>query len=210
MGMVDTERIDEYLRSILLSQLNSVLGQEFKSVLDLPASFEDVSMKVRSKLNGDFAGIGISLHDFYVNSVSVPEEVQKMIDTRSGLSAVGNMDEFMKYKVAMAIGDSANNPAGNMGGMMGMGAGMGMGFMMPSFMQQAMMPAMGGAFNGGMQQPQAVPQQAQAAPATAQAEAPLSQEGVMDKLKKLKELMDMGILTQTEFDDKKKKLLEML
>ena len=61
-----------------------------------------------------------------------------MIDQRSGMAAVGNMDEFMKYKVAMSLQDAAQNQSGGMGSLVGAGAGLGMGFAMPGMIQQAM------------------------------------------------------------------------
>ena len=61
-----------------------------------------------------------------------------MIDQRSGMSALGNMDEFMKYKVAMSIGDAAKQPGGAAGDLVGAGAGLGMGFAMPGMIQQTL------------------------------------------------------------------------
>jgi hypothetical protein len=39
---------------------------------------------------------------------------------------------------------------------------------------------------------------------------PQNNESVTDKLKKIKELLDLGALTQQEFDDKKKELLKQI
>ena len=201
MGAVDTARIEDYLRSMILSQLNTVLGQEFTSVFDIPSSFEKLNAAIKEKLGADFAAVGLSLHDFFVNSFSVPDEVQAQINTGTGINALGNMDEFMKYKMAMAMDDVANNPNSTAGSMMGMGTGIGMGYMMPSVMQSATGPAMASFANTGQQQMAQQMGQQTAQPAS---------ESPIEKLKKLKELLDMGILTQAEFDDKKKKLLELL
>ena len=99
------------------------------------------------------------------------------------MAAVGNMDEFMKYKVAMSLQDAAQNQSGGMGSLVGAGAGLGMGFAMPGMIQQAM----GGAMGGGS-----------------------TQESTMDKLKKLKELLDMEAITKEEFDEKKKELMNKM
>jgi membrane protease subunit (stomatin/prohibitin family) len=116
----------------------------------------------------------------------VPEEVQEMIDQRSGMSALGNMDEFMKYKMAMSIQDAANNVNGIAGQTVGGGVGLGMGFMMPQMVQQAMAPAI---------QPSAsMPEQ----------------KSPIEKLKDLKSLLDLGIITQAEFDQKKAQLLSLI
>jgi len=181
-GVFSDKDIADYLRSIIISKLATVLGSELKSVFDMPASFDDLSIIIQSKLQVEFLALGLSLHDFYLNSISVPDDVQEMIDQRSGMAAIGNMDEFMKYKVAMSLQDAAQNKSGGMGAMVGAGAGLGMGFAMPSMIQQSMSGAIGGS----------------------------SDESAMDKLKKLKELLDMEAITKEEYEVKKKELMNKM
>ena len=182
-GIFSNNDITDYLRSIVVSKLTTVLGSELRSVFDMPASFDDLSTIIKSKLQADFSALGLSLHDFYLNSISVPDDVQEMIDQRSGMAAIGNMDEFMKYKVAMSLQDAAQNQGGGMGAMVGAGAGLGMGFSMPSMIQQSMGGVSGGVSGG---------------------------ESVMEKLKKLKELLDMEAITKEEFEVKKKELMNKI
>jgi membrane protease subunit (stomatin/prohibitin family) len=182
-GSYKNEDIQDYLKSIILSKFTNVIADEVKTVFDMPSSFDQISLIVKTVLQSEFEGLGLTLHDFYINSVSVPEDVQKIIDERSGMSAIGNMDEYMKYKVATSLMEAAKNP-GQMGdaigGGIGGGMGLGMGFMMPQMIQQSM---------SSMNQN-------------------VNTESSLDKLKKLKELMDLGIINQNEFDDKKSKLME--
>lgn len=177
MGLYTTAVIEDYLRGIIISKLNVVLGKMLKSVFDIPVMMDDLNLVFRTELQQDFAGLGLTLHDLYIQSISVPEEVQGMIDTRSVMNAVGNLDQYMKLKVADSLGDAAKN-SGNAGAGMGLGAGLGMGMAMPNMIQQAMQTN--------------------------------STESVTDKLKNLKELLDLGALTQEEFDIKKKELLKQL
>lgn len=177
MGLYTSGVIEDYLRGIIISKLNVVLGKMLKSVFDIPVMMDDLNLVFRTELQQDFAGLGLTLHDLYIQSISVPEEVQGMIDTRSGMNAVGNLDQYMKLKVADSLGDAAKN-TGNAGAGMGLGAGLGMGMAMPNMIQQAMQTN--------------------------------ATESVTDKLKNLKELLDLGALTQDEFDIKKKELLKQL
>lgn len=177
MGFYTTAVIEDYLRGIIISKLNVVLGKMLKSVFDIPVMMDDLNLVFRTELQQDFAGLGLTLHDLYIQSISVPEEVQGMIDARSGMNAVGNLDQYMKLKVADSLGDAAKN-SGNAGAVMGLGAGLGMGMAMPNMIQQAMQTN--------------------------------SNESVTDKLKNLKELLDLGALTQEEFDIKKKELLKQI
>lgn len=185
-GSYQNKDIEDYLRSIVISRLTNILGDELKTVFDMPSSFDALSVAARIKLQAEFEGLGLYLHDFYINSISVPEDVQQIIDQRSGMSAIGNMDEFMKYKIALSIENASQNQgtAGDaMGGGVGAGMGLGMGFMMPQMIQQSMMSSIAG--NSGS-----------------------NKESAMDKLKKLKELLDLGVINQAEFDKKKEKLMD--
>ena len=101
------------------------------------------------------------------------------------MAALGNMDEFMKYKVAMSLEEAAKNEGGGMGAMVGAGAGLGMGFAMPGMIQQSMAGATQGGGGSGA-------------------------ESAMDKLKKLKELLDMEAISKEEYDEKKKELMNKI
>lgn len=177
MGLYTSGVIEDYLRGIIISKLNVVLGKMLKSVFDIPVLMDDLNLVFRTELQQDFTSLGLTLHDLYIQSISVPEEVQGMIDTRSGMNAVGNLDQYMKLKVADSLGDAAKN-SGNAGAGLGLGVGLGMGMAMPNMIQQAMQTN--------------------------------ATESVTDKLKNLKELLDLGALTQDEFDIKKKELLKQL
>jgi membrane protease subunit (stomatin/prohibitin family) len=177
MGLYTTEVISDYLRGIIISKFNVVLARMLKTVFDIPASMDELNLVMRTELFTDFEGLGIKLHDFYIHSISLPDDVQKMIDTRTGMNAMGNLDQYMKLKIADSLGDAAKNN-GSAGTGLGLGAGIGMGMALPNMIQQSMNPQ--------------------------------NNESVSDKLKKLKELLDMGAVTQQEFDDKKKELLKQL
>ena len=186
-GTYRNEDIEDYLKSIVISRLTNILGDELKTVFDMPSSFDDISLAARIKLQTEFDGLGLYLHDFYINSISVPEDVQQVIDQRSGMSAIGNMDEFMKYKIALSLENASQNEGaagGAMGTGVGAGMGLGMGFMMPQMIQQSMMSSMQG--NNS------------------------EKESPMDKLKKLKELLDMGVISEDEFNQKKSKLMDQI
>jgi len=183
-GSYSNNDISDYLRSIIVSKLTTVLAKNLTTVFDMPAVFDDLSIMIKVMLKDEFEGLGLVIHGFYLNSISVPEEVQEMIDQKSGIAALGNMDEFMKYKVAMSIGDAAKQSGGAAGALVGAGAGLGMGFAMPGMIQQTMGNQLGGS-SGNSDSP-------------------------LDKLKKLKELLDIEAITQEEFDEKKKELMNKM
>jgi len=136
-GLFATNSIEDYLKGIIVSKLNTVLGNELKSVFDISKSIDKLNLILRTELQTDFNGLGLQIHDFYIQSISVPDEVQQMIDTRSGMGALGNLDQYMKFKVANAIGDSANNTDGSSGAF-NTGAGLALGMLLPQMINSSM------------------------------------------------------------------------
>jgi membrane protease subunit (stomatin/prohibitin family) len=181
-GIYQDADIEDYLRNIVVTRLTDVLGNQKKSIFDIPKELNYLSTAARQGLNADFEGLGLSLHDFYINSISLPPEVQEIIDAKTGMAAVGNLDEFMKFKAAIALESAAKNPDGSASAGVGMGAGLGMGFMLPKMLQESI--------QGGQNIPG------------------VNKESPADKIKKLKELLDIGAISKEEYEEKKKKLLE--
>ena len=143
MGEYFTDNIEGYLRDIIVSRLNDFLGEYVDTILDLPKVYDEMGEAVKMRLADDFIKYGLELIDFFVNSITPPAEVQKMIDERSGMAAVGNLDAFMKFKAAKAMGDAAKSGGGGTAGEgaaagMGLGIGAGLGMMIPGMMFKSM------------------------------------------------------------------------
>lgn len=107
MGEYFTDDIEGYFRDIIVSRLNDFLGENVDTILDLPKVYDEMGVAVKMRLVNDFTKYGMELIDFFINSITPPAEVQKMIDEKSGMAAVGNLDAFMKFKAAKAMGDAA-------------------------------------------------------------------------------------------------------
>jgi membrane protease subunit (stomatin/prohibitin family) len=106
-GSFGTNSVEDYLREIIVSRLNNFLGETVNSLFDLPKHYDEMAVNVKTRLTEDFKKYGMELVDFYINRITPPEDVQKMIDERSGMQAVGDLDKFFKYKAAKAMGDAA-------------------------------------------------------------------------------------------------------
>ena len=136
-GAYSTADIEDYLRGIIVAELASVLGSVLTSVLDLAGRYNDIAAAVRASTQDDFAEVGLTLRSFYVGAITPPEEVQRLIDERAGMGAIGNMQAYMQFKAAQALGDAARNEGGAAGAMAGLGAGVGMGAVFGQMMGQA-------------------------------------------------------------------------
>lgn len=140
-GSYTTGDIDEFLRSVILTEFNDILGSAQTSILDIQSLTGEIATTTRNALASDFARLGLELTTFQISAITPPEEVQQRIDERSSMGALGNMQEYMQFKTAQAIGDAANNPgtAGDATAAgVGIGAGLGLGQAMAQSMRDTM------------------------------------------------------------------------
>jgi membrane protease subunit (stomatin/prohibitin family) len=129
-GIVSTEAIGSFLRDIVVARLNDLLGENLKTIFDLPAYYDELAAGVKARVADDFSKQGLELVDLIVSAITPPEEVQKMIDERSGMGAIGDMNAYMQFKAAQSIQDAAKQEGGAAGQGMGLGLGLGYGQMM--------------------------------------------------------------------------------
>lgn len=129
-GFVTTQSLGEYLRDIVVSRLNDLLGENLKTVFDLPRYYDELAAGVKARVAEDFSRQGLELVDMLISAITPPEEVQKKIDERASMSALGDMNRYMQYKAAESMPDAAKQPGGAAGTGMGLGMGFGMGQMM--------------------------------------------------------------------------------
>uniref|UniRef100_A0A7C4Y4Q2 SPFH domain-containing protein n=1 Tax=candidate division WOR-3 bacterium TaxID=2052148 RepID=A0A7C4Y4Q2_UNCW3 len=130
-------KIDDFFKDIIISRLTDFLGENYSSIFELPKSYDELSLGAKSLIMEDFEKYGLELVDFYIKSITPPEEVQKMIDERAGMKAIGNLDDFTRFETAKALRDAASQPGGTAGAGVGVGAGIGMGMAIPEMMKGA-------------------------------------------------------------------------
>lgn len=137
-----TDGVESYYKDVIVARLTDVLGENLQSIFDLPKVYDELGMALKSRVADDFSKYGIELVDMYLGAITPPNEVQKLIDERAGMAAVGDMNAYMKFKAAKAMGDAAQNTGGETGGGvgagLGVGMGAGMGMMLPQMMKEAM------------------------------------------------------------------------
>ena len=139
-GRFSTDEIEGFLKGMIISRLADLLGETIESIFDLAQYYDEIGTLAKSRLGDDFGKYGIQLVDFYVQAITPPEEVQERIDERSAMAALGDMNQYMRFKTATAMGDAAKNESGGgaAGAGVGMGAGLGMGMTMANMMGQTM------------------------------------------------------------------------
>ena len=186
--------LDGQLRGLVLQNISNAIAASGVAFLDLAANQLMFADALARELQPAFAKLGLKLEAMTVQNLSLPEELQKVLDQKIGMGMVGgDMGRFMQYQTAQAIPKLAEGAAqggGVVGDAMGLGAGVAMGQVLAQNLQAGLA--------GG------------AAPAAPAAPVGVRPDEVMATLEKLAELKAKGILTQEEFDAKKAELLKKL
>ena len=180
--------LDGQLRNLVVAGMSNLFGESGVPFIDMAGNQAELGVKMKEALLPVFERYGLALDAFAVQNVSLPEELQQMLDKRIGVNMIGGMQAYTQLQTAEAIPLAAQNE----GGLAGLGAGVGAGLTVGQVMGQAMMQSM-------------TPGSAPAAPA-----ATVSPDDVVATLEKLHGLVAKGILTQAEFDAKKAELLSKL
>ena len=175
--------VEPQLRSAIGTAIASALGKGEFAFLDLAANQQALSDTLRAAVAPAFEQWGLTCTSFYVESVSLPDNVQEYLDKASSMRVVGDLNQFTRFQTA----DSIDEAAAASGGVAGMGAGLAIG--------QQMGAAMGGA---------AVPPSAPATPNAG------GGEDVFAQIEKLHKLQTIGAITQEDYDAKKAALLARL
>jgi membrane protease subunit (stomatin/prohibitin family) len=188
--------LDGQLRGLMLQHISDAVASSGVAFLDLAANQVEFAKALMDATQPSFAKLGLKLEGVTMQNVSLPEELQKILDQKIGMGMVGDTAKFMQYQTAQAIPTLAAGAGGGgsgvVGDAVGLGAGVALGQVMANQLAQ------------GLQNRPAADAGAAAAPAA------LKPEDVMATLEKLADLKGKGILTQEEFDAKKAELLKKL
>lgn len=184
--------LDGQLRALMLQHISDAVAGSGIPFLDLAANQVEFATQLRDATAPAFAALGLALESVTVQNVSLPEELQKVLDQKIGMGMVGgDMGRFMQYQTAQAIPQFAQNAGQGGGGVVGDAMGLGAGVALGQVMAQQL--------NQGLQPPPAA-----AAPAA------MKPDEVMATIEKLGELKAKGLLTDEEFSAKKAELLKKL
>lgn len=175
-------QLEGQLCSLVLTALASELGSSGVAFLDMAANQLKFSEILKELLAKHFAEYGLNLNTFFVQSLTLPEELTKYLDKSVSIKMVGDMRTYMQFNAAESLPLAAQNE----GGIAGAGAGLGMGVGAGATIGQA--------FNSAF--------------SNSNSSANLSSDEAFETLNKLHELLKKGIITQEEFDAKKTELLK--
>ncbi len=190
-----TQELEGQIRSMILTNMASFFGSSQIAFLDMAANQNQFSETLKTVLIAPFNEYGLKLQSFYVQSVSLPEELQTHLDKLASMKMVGDLRSYAQFQAADAIALAAQHEGGTAGAMAGVGAGMALG--------QSFANALSGSFNQGVGSNAG-------ANSGANVGANGPEEDPLATISKLHEMCTKGIITQIEFDAKKAELLKKI
>jgi len=192
-----SEQLESQLRDTIVGHIADIFGESGVPFIDMAGNQVEFGNALKAKMEPMFAGYGLALDSLNVQSISLPEELQAMLDKRIGVNMMGGMQSYTQFQAAEAIPLAAQNE----GGLAGLGAGVGVGF----GVGQQVAASMAQAF-----QPVGAVPPAPSLATPISPTMPVSPDEVVATLEKLHGLVGKGILTQAEFDAKKAELMKKL
>jgi membrane protease subunit (stomatin/prohibitin family) len=186
--------VEAQLQGIMLASMASSLGASNIPFLDMAANQMLMAQQVKGDLSKAFEKYGLLLDEFNVGTVSLPEELQQALDARIGAGMKGGMSAdkmagYTRFQTAEAIPLAAQNE----GGLAGLGASLSTGMAVGQAVAQSLGTNIAGT------------------PAAAAPAAPVpAAESPEANLEKLKGLLDKGLISQSDYDDAKAKILQKL
>ena len=184
--------LDGQLRGLMLQHISDAVASSGTAFLDLAANQIEFAAALKNATAPSFDALGLELLSVTMQNVSLPEELQKILDQRIGMGIIGqNMGQFMQYQAAQALPEMAKGGAGG-SGIAGEAIGLGAGVALGQTLAQTLGQGLAGV--------------GAAAPAPAASKP----DDIVALLEKLGDLKAKGILTDEEFAAKKADLLKKL
>jgi membrane protease subunit (stomatin/prohibitin family) len=137
-GTVPAYRVGDLegqLRNTIIGRMTDTFGTSSIDFLDMAGNQLRLGEAMLGALKPVFANLGLSLESFVVESISLPEELQKLLDQKIGMNMVGDMNRFTQFQVAQSMPIAAANEGGTASAGIGLGAGLAMGQQMINAMR---------------------------------------------------------------------------
>lgn len=124
-GVVEADEVTELMRSIINEAFADLLAEKQIAALDLAAHYREFSEELRkyvcSKIDDEY---GLEVPQLFIVNISFPEAVEKILDTRTSMGIVGDMNRFQQFQFGQAMTEAASTPGA--GGAEGLGLGLGL------------------------------------------------------------------------------------
>lgn len=187
MGSSDhytSKEATSYIRTLVLSCLNEIISSRKESVILISSEVQEIILLAKDALRSLLQKVGLELFDFTISNFTLPREVEEMLDTKTGINVLGNLNDYMKFQVA----NSLTNNAANSNPFLEAGTGLSLGMLMPQFIN--------GAFNQSLPQNEAGKED--------------ERKSIKARLAELTELLDAKLISEKEYDEKRLDIIKQV
>lgn len=125
-GEFTSDEISSQIRNVIVQEASQVLAKSGIPVLDMAANTADLGRIITTAIAPKIAAYGLAIPEFYIENISLPEEVEKVLDKRTSIGVAGDLNKYMQFNAAEGMA----NPGSGIGAAMGAGLGAGMGMNM--------------------------------------------------------------------------------
>lgn len=127
-GEFTSDEISFQIRNVIAQEFSRMIAGSGIPVLDMAANTADLGKLVADAIKPVIDEYGLSIPEFYIENISLPQEVEKVLDKRTSMGIIGDLSRYREYAASEAMLNASNNPGGAGAGMgAAMGAAMGMG-----------------------------------------------------------------------------------
>ncbi|GLS88855.1 hypothetical protein GCM10010873_38290 [Cypionkella aquatica] len=127
-GEFTADEISDQIRNVIVQEASQVLAKSGIPVLDMAANTADLGKLIATAIAPKIAEYGLSIPEFYIENISLPEEVEKVLDKRTSMGVAGDLNKYMQFNAAEGMAQ----PNSGIGAMVGAGMAAGMGMNMAS------------------------------------------------------------------------------
>lgn len=115
--------LQDQLRAMVVERMAGIFAASNLSFLDMASNQSALAAKIAAEMKPGFTALGLEMNQFIVESVSLPEELQKVMDQRIGMSMAGDIGRLTQFEAAESLEEAAQNTGGTAGMGVGLGAG---------------------------------------------------------------------------------------
>ncbi|MBC9246932.1 SPFH domain-containing protein [Paracoccus sp. 11-3] len=127
-GEFTKDEITFQIRNVIVQEFSRMIAGSGIPVLDMAANTDELGKLVAKAIAPVIAEYGLTIPEFYIENISLPEAVEKVLDKRTSMGIIGDLDRFGQYAASEAMLNASQNQGGAGAGMgAAMGAAMGMG-----------------------------------------------------------------------------------
>ena len=114
-GHFTTDEISDQLRNLIISRFTTIAGKSKIPILDMAANYDQFGEFLTEKIAPEFEEYGLELTKILVENISLPASVEEALDKRTSMGMIGNLDDYLKYESAEALGSGTVSSAMDMG-----------------------------------------------------------------------------------------------